>query len=111
MTIPVIFLCPLMVLRFCCNTTPPGVGAAILPNLRVQPQQNEGLLVGISAGADVLTSLELVGGSGKIETIVTILPDTGTRCLSLSCQSLICLTLRFFRFRTHEVRRFDEDSK
>ena len=46
--------------------------------------KEEGLLVGISAGANVLASLELAGGSEKVETIVTILPDTGTRYLSLS---------------------------
>ncbi|MCK4690694.1 MAG: cysteine synthase family protein, partial [Desulfuromonadales bacterium] len=46
--------------------------------------KEEGLLVGISAGANVLASLDLAGGSEKVETIVTILPDTGTRYLSLS---------------------------
>jgi cysteine synthase A len=46
--------------------------------------REEGLFVGISAGANVLASLELARNSGKGKNIVTILPDTGTRYLSLS---------------------------
>lgn len=44
----------------------------------------EGLFVGISAGANVLASLELARNFGRGKNIVTILPDTGMRYLSLS---------------------------
>lgn len=46
--------------------------------------REEGLFVGISAGANVLATLELARNSGRGKNIVTILPDTGMRYLSLS---------------------------
>lgn len=46
--------------------------------------KEEGLFVGISAGANILASLELARNSGRGKNIVTILPDAGTRYLSLS---------------------------
>ncbi len=46
--------------------------------------KEEGLFVGISAGANVLASLELARNSGRGKHIVTILPDTGARYLSLN---------------------------
>jgi cysteine synthase A len=46
--------------------------------------KEEGLFVGPSAGANVLASLELARNSGKGKNIITILPDAGTRYLSLS---------------------------
>ena len=46
--------------------------------------KEEGLFVGISAGANVVASLELTRNSGRGKNIVTILPDAGTRYLSLS---------------------------
>jgi cysteine synthase A len=46
--------------------------------------KEEGLFVGISAGANVVASLELARNSGRGKNIVTILPDAGTRYLSLS---------------------------
>ncbi len=46
--------------------------------------KEEGLFVGISAGANVVASLELACNSGRGKNIVTILPDAGTRYLSLS---------------------------
>ncbi|MBL7124918.1 MAG: cysteine synthase A [Dehalococcoidales bacterium] len=44
--------------------------------------KEEGLMVGISSGANVLAALEVAQGSGKSKTIVTILPDRGERYLS-----------------------------
>jgi len=46
--------------------------------------QEEGLMVGISSGANVLASLEVAQKSGKGKTIVTILPDRGERYLSMN---------------------------
>ncbi|MBC8276157.1 MAG: cysteine synthase A [Chloroflexi bacterium] len=44
--------------------------------------KEEGLMVGISSGANVLAALEVAQRSGKSKTIVTILPDRGERYLS-----------------------------
>lgn len=46
--------------------------------------KEEGFFLGPSAGANVLASLELARNSGKGKNIITILPDAGTRYLSLS---------------------------
>ena len=46
--------------------------------------KEEGLMVGISSGANVLASLEVAQKSGRIKTIVTILPDRGERYLSMN---------------------------
>lgn len=43
----------------------------------------EGLLVGISAGANVFAALQVARKLGKGKTVVTILPDTGERYLSV----------------------------
>ncbi len=43
----------------------------------------EGILVGISAGANVLAAVKVAEELGEDKTIVTILPDTGERYLSL----------------------------
>lgn len=45
--------------------------------------REEGLLVGISAGANVFAALQLAKELGPGKTIVTILPDTGERYLSV----------------------------
>ena len=45
--------------------------------------REEGLMVGISSGANVLTSLEIARRLGKGKTIVTVLPDRGERYLSM----------------------------
>jgi cysteine synthase A len=45
--------------------------------------REEGLLVGISAGANVFVSLEVAQRLGAGKTVVTILPDTGERYLSI----------------------------
>jgi cysteine synthase A len=45
--------------------------------------REEGLMVGISSGANVLASLEIARKLGKGKTIVTVLPDRGERYLSL----------------------------
>ena len=44
----------------------------------------EGLLVGMSSGANVHAALEVAQGLGKDKTVVTILPDTGDRYFSLA---------------------------
>jgi len=46
--------------------------------------QEEGLMVGISSGANVLAALEVARKSDKGKTIVTILPDRGERYLSMN---------------------------
>ena len=45
--------------------------------------QREGLLVGISAGANVHAALQVAQRLGPEKTVVTFLPDTGERYLSL----------------------------
>ena len=45
--------------------------------------KEEGLLVGISAGANVAASLSVASGLGRKDKIVTMLPDTGERYLSM----------------------------
>ena len=44
----------------------------------------EGLLVGMSSGANVHAALEVARGLGKDKTVITILPDTGDRYFSLT---------------------------
>jgi cysteine synthase A len=44
----------------------------------------EGLLVGISAGANVFASLQLAKRLGEGKRVVTVLPDTGERYLSVN---------------------------
>ena len=46
--------------------------------------REEGLMVGISSGANVLASLEIARKSGQSKTIVTLLPDRGERYLSMN---------------------------
>jgi len=45
--------------------------------------QQEGLFVGPSAGANVVASLEVARHLGAGKCVVTVLPDTGERYLSL----------------------------
>jgi cysteine synthase A len=45
--------------------------------------KEEGLMVGISSGANVLTALEIARRLGKGKTVVTVLPDRGERYLSM----------------------------
>jgi cysteine synthase len=45
---------------------------------------NEGLLIGISAGANVHASLQIAKRLGEGKRVVTILPDTGERYLSVN---------------------------
>lgn len=44
--------------------------------------REEGILVGISAGANVVASLNIANRLGTSKTVVTMLPDTGERYLS-----------------------------
>lgn len=46
--------------------------------------KKEGLLVGMSSGANVYASLQVAQDLGAEKTVVTILPDTGERYFSLS---------------------------
>jgi cysteine synthase A len=45
--------------------------------------REEGLLVGVSAGANVFAALKIAQRLGEGKVVVTILPDTGERYLSL----------------------------
>ena len=49
--------------------------------------RDEGLLVGISSGANVVASLEIASRLGEARTVVTVLPDTGERYLAFPMQS------------------------
>ncbi len=53
-----------------------------------QLAQEEGLLVGPSAGANILAALKIARRLGKGKTVVTILPDTGERYLSMEAEDL-----------------------
>ena len=53
-------------------------------DMTVRLIKEEGLMVGISSGANVLASLEIARRSGEGKTIVTILPDRGERYLSMN---------------------------
>jgi cysteine synthase A len=46
--------------------------------------KTEGLLIGMSSGANVHATLEVARDLGKDKTVVTILPDTGDRYFSLA---------------------------
>lgn len=50
---------------------------------KVALARNEGLLVGISAGAAVHVALAVARGLGEGKNVVTVLPDTGERYFSL----------------------------
>ena len=46
--------------------------------------REEGLLVGISAGANVFAACGIAGSLSPEQVVLTVLPDTGERYLSLS---------------------------
>jgi cysteine synthase A len=48
--------------------------------------REEGLLVGVSAGANVWAALEVAGRLGPGRVVVTVLPDTGERYLSVNLE-------------------------
>jgi cysteine synthase A len=45
--------------------------------------REEGLLVGISAGANVVAALKVAAQLGQGKRVVTVLPDTGERYLTM----------------------------
>jgi cysteine synthase A len=49
--------------------------------------REEGLLVGISAGANVWAALAVAAGLGEGRVVVTVLPDTGERYLSVDLEA------------------------
>jgi cysteine synthase len=51
-------------------------------NMAVRLAKEEGLLVGISSGANVLASLQIANKNIRNQTIVTVMPDRGERYLS-----------------------------
>lgn len=51
---------------------------------RHELSRGEGLLVGISAGANVLASIQVATELGPGHTVVTVLPDRGERYLSMT---------------------------
>jgi len=59
------------------------VGDRAAYDTKVQLARNEGLLVGISAGAAVRIALDLARELGPTSTVVTVLCDTGERYFSL----------------------------
>jgi cysteine synthase A len=59
------------------------VGEAEAEATRIDLARREGLLVGISAGAAVKIALDVARALGPGKTVVTVLPDTGERYLSL----------------------------
>jgi cysteine synthase A len=46
--------------------------------------REEGLLVGVSAGANVWASIQVARKLGAGKRVVTVLPDTGERYLSVN---------------------------
>jgi cysteine synthase A len=46
--------------------------------------REEGLLVGVSSGANVVAALRVAERLGVGKTVVTMLPDTGERYLSMA---------------------------
>jgi cysteine synthase A len=80
----------------------PGIGADFIPpsldlaivdtiiqvsdeeanQMALRLAREEGLLVGISSGANVAASLQIARSLGAGKTVVTVLPDTGERYLS-----------------------------
>jgi cysteine synthase A len=46
--------------------------------------REEGLLVGISAGGNVFAALQVAARLGEGKRVVTVLPDTGERYLSVN---------------------------
>jgi cysteine synthase A len=54
---------------------------------RLDLARREGLLVGVSAGAAVRVSLDVARALGPGKTVVTVLPDTGERYISLPARA------------------------
>jgi cysteine synthase A len=50
--------------------------------------REEGMLVGVSAGANVWAAVEVAGRLGAGRTVVTVLPDTGERYLSVNLEGV-----------------------
>ena len=56
---------------------------------RIDLARREGLLVGISAGAAVKIALDVARALGPGKTVVTVLPDTGERYVSVPAQARV----------------------
>jgi len=61
-----------------------GVSEDAAEEMRLRLAREEGLLVGISAGAAVAVALDVARELGPGKTVVTVLPDTGERYISAS---------------------------
>jgi cysteine synthase A len=59
-----------------------GVSEDAAEEMRLRLAREEGLLVGISAGAAVAIALDVARELGAGKTVVTVLPDTGERYIS-----------------------------
>ncbi len=59
------------------------VGEAEADETRIDLARREGLLVGISAGAAVKVALDVARALGPGKTVITVLPDTGERYVSV----------------------------
>jgi len=65
--------------------------------------REEGLLVGISAGANVFAALQVAARLGEGKVVVTILPDTGERYLSLNIGEEVRASHAGDRLHSHPV--------
>ena len=71
-----------------------GVSDAAAYRMTARLAHEEGVLVGVSAGANVHAALQVAEQMGPEQRIVTILCDTGERYLSVDLESAASLTAR-----------------
>ena len=74
------FIPPLLVRELIDDIVPVSDGEASEMTLRLA--REEGLLVGVSSGANIVASLRIAQRLGEGKTVVTVLPDAGSRYLS-----------------------------
>ena len=63
-----------------------GIGDEDAKEMTLRLTREEGLLVGISAGANVCAAAQVAAQMGEGKVVVTVLPDTGERYLSVSME-------------------------